>query len=273
MGRLLLLRPFLSGTILFVGLAILIAFACSAGRWSRLPVLLGLTLVVLSAVPAAPAMYVALVAATVAWFLWAGAAAPRGPLTKAALAVVATTMAAAEWPASLGRTITLAAPRTIIVLGDSLSAGDQAWPATFAASSGCAVDNRAAPGARLSAGARQIGSSAAPCDVLIALGGNDILGEAGPDRFAADLESLLRAVTTTGCHGTMLELPLFPFQNTYGRAQRRLAAQYGITLVPRRVLTAALTRQGHTIDGLHLSAAGHSWLGRELSAWIRCTPA
>jgi acyl-CoA thioesterase-1 len=54
----------------------------------------------------------------------------------------------------------------------------------------------------------------------------------------------------------MFELPLFPFDNAYGIEQRRIAAKYGIRLIPRRCLAAILASPGATLDGIHLSNTG-----------------
>jgi acyl-CoA thioesterase-1 len=54
----------------------------------------------------------------------------------------------------------------------------------------------------------------------------------------------------------MLELPLVPFSVGYGRAQRRLAAEHGVFLIPKRIFAAVLAAPGATADGLHLSESG-----------------
>jgi hypothetical protein len=61
----------------------------------------------------------------------------------------------------------------------------------------------------------------------------------------------------------MLEPPLFPFKNGFGLAQREIAAKYGAALAPKRVMVAAL-RSG-TVDGLHLSQAGHAALAESIA--------
>jgi len=56
----------------------------------------------------------------------------------------------------------------------------------------------------------------------------------------------------------MFELPLPPFHNRYGDAQRRLAEHYKVHLVPKRVLIGELTSEGATVDSIHLSRRGHA---------------
>jgi acyl-CoA thioesterase-1 len=158
-----------------------------------------------------------------------------------------------------------------MVVGDSLAAGPGAWPDAYAAAGGCAVSNVARPGAPLSEGLRQLERVPNAGGIaLVELGGHDLLRNSPHDRFAQDLDTLLVALQSRGCQVVLLELPLLPFQNGYGRVQRRLAEARGAALVPRRVLATALTLPGHTTDGLHLSARGHAWLGRELARWVRC---
>ncbi len=55
----------------------------------------------------------------------------------------------------------------------------------------------------------------------------------------------------------MIELPLPPFFNEFGRIQRNLARIYGVTLIPRRRLMEVLATKGATLDTIHLSEKGH----------------
>jgi biopolymer transport protein ExbD len=57
--------------------------------------------------------------------------------------------------------------------------------------------------------------------VLLEIGGNDMLGAASGERFAGDLEQLLRRVTGPGRVVVMMELPREPLKADVGRAQRR----------------------------------------------------
>ena len=62
----------------------------------------------------------------------------------------------------------------------------------------------------------------------------------------------------------MLELPLPPFHNRYGDAQRRLARRHGVLLVPKRVLIGVLTSEGATLDTIHLSGRGHALMAETI---------
>jgi lysophospholipase L1-like esterase len=66
----------------------------------------------------------------------------------------------------------------------------------------------------------------------------------------------------------MLELPLPPLANRYGQVQRRLAREFGVTLIPKRHLAAILSAPGATVDGLHLSASGHARMARMVGGFV-----
>jgi lysophospholipase L1-like esterase len=55
----------------------------------------------------------------------------------------------------------------------------------------------------------------------------------------------------------MLELPLIPLSNRFGEIQRRLARRHSVVLVPKRFFSSVLIGEQATLDGLHLSPAGH----------------
>lgn len=67
----------------------------------------------------------------------------------------------------------------------------------------------------------------------------------------------------------MFELPLIPFHNSFGTAQRSLAKKYRVALLPKRFLTKVFGIAGGTLDGLHLSQAGHDALAGEIQGVIR----
>jgi lysophospholipase L1-like esterase len=55
----------------------------------------------------------------------------------------------------------------------------------------------------------------------------------------------------------MFELPLAPWHIGYGRIQRKLAAEFGVTLVPKSFLADIFRTKGATVDLAHLSPEGH----------------
>jgi acyl-CoA thioesterase-1 len=93
--------------------------------------------------------------------------------------------------------------------------------------------------------------------VLLEIGGNDLLGASSAREFERGLDRLLGRVVNPERLVVMFELPLPPFCNGFGVAQRQLAARYGVLLIPKRVLITVLTGDAATTDSLHLTAAGH----------------
>ena len=107
--------------------------------------------------------------------------------------------------------------------------------------------------------------------VLIEIGGNDLLGETTSAQFERDLNQLLSQIRAPGRTLVMFELPLPPLCNEYGRIQRRLAARYGVRLIPKRVFISVLAGGGATLDSIHLSEAGHQQMAD--SVWAVIDPA
>jgi lysophospholipase L1-like esterase len=50
---------------------------------------------------------------------------------------------------------------------------------------------------------------------------------------------------------------LILLKNSFGHAQRIIASKYGVALLPKRYFARVLGTPGGTLDGLHLSQAGH----------------
>ena len=149
----------------------------------------------------------------------------------------------------------------LVVIGDSISSAIDprvpAWPAVLQQTSGVSVKNLARPGAQSSEGLT-MAEKLTPEDrvVLIEIGGNDLLMGVSSDEFGRALEALLSKVTAPGRIVVMFELPLLPHKIAYGQIQRRLAAKYGISLIPKRYFTEVIGNADATSDGLHLSASG-----------------
>jgi acyl-CoA thioesterase-1 len=233
----------------------------------------GLFLALPSAVPVHPLCYATLVIATVAWQFTRRLNSPLAHVITVVLALG--TLAAAGIALSGGRGDRVHLPRNrpVFIVGDSLSAGLGAsktgtWPEMVARSVNLNVSNLATAGATLGDGASQARSINEPAIVVVELGGNDLLADPSPERFARDLRSLLATLTAAGHRVVMFELPLLPFQNGYGRIQRAVCAEYRVDLLPRRFLAGAISLPGNTTDGLHLSSKGHAWLARRVAdAW------
>jgi hypothetical protein len=67
---------------------------------------------------------------------------------------------------------------------------------------------------------------------------------------------MIARIAAPGRTVVMFELPLFPHKIAYGQIQRRLAAKYGISLIPKRYFISVIGGANATLDGLHLSDAG-----------------
>lgn len=138
-------------------------------------------------------------------------------------------------------------------------AGERVWSVLLDEERPGRIENRAVPGSQVSTSRRTLEQFRfCPGDVLvIELGGNDLLGGVPGAEFRRKLNGLLDVAASFDVPVLMFELPLPPFRSSYLRAQRELAAKYGVTLIPRRRFAAVLSGGGSTVDGLHLSNYGH----------------
>jgi acyl-CoA thioesterase-1 len=107
--------------------------------------------------------------------------------------------------------------------------------------------------------------------VLLEIGGNDLLGSTSLADFERDLDELLQGLRGPGRIVVMFELPLPPFCNGFGRAQRRLAHKNNVRLIPKRVFVEVLTTEGATVDSVHLSRRGHELMAA--TVWDIIQPA
>lgn len=269
-----LIYLFGGGLAFFVGAALLLvalaSFAASPRRGVKalasLAAFLGLAFVALSATPLPYWLYGVLGLVALVWL--AAERGKRGWLFdrrrwfRAALVVVVLAVVALETPYHLTPTVPAAGRPTLYVVADSITAGmggeKATWPRLLADGHGVPIVDLSRPGATARSALRQ--AEGIPEDgglVLLEIGGNDLLGTTTAADFAADLDRLLERVCRSGRTVVLFELPLPPFCNDFGHAQRRLAARYGVVLVPKRRFAAVLTGDGATVDSLHLSASGH----------------
>jgi len=149
----------------------------------------------------------------------------------------------------------------LVIIGDSISSGVDpripAWPVVFQELTGILVKNLARPGASIAEGI-DMARGITPTDhvVLIELGGNDLLSSVPSKEFGEALELLLSDLVAPGRTVVMLELPLIPPMITYGQTQRRIAAKYGVHLIPKRLFANVIGGANATTDGIHLSKLG-----------------
>jgi acyl-CoA thioesterase I len=155
----------------------------------------------------------------------------------------------------------------LAVIGDSVSAGllgphERTWPKQFREQHGGSIIDLSAEGATAKSAlnqARALNSHSGNFHavVVIEIGGNDYFESVPPADFAAGLETLLTALKRPDRQLVMLELPLPPFFNEYGRVQRELAGRYDIPLVSKREFARVVFTRGATLDTVHLSESGH----------------
>ena len=261
-----------SGLAFFVGLLLLAAAVgasfFSRGKWLQILVsalaLVGVVIVGFSAAPLSWLVYAWGALLTAIWIVlerWQPAWMTPPRQRRLRLAVLATCLGGAvlEGIYHLPARIRTTGREPIYVIGDSLTAGTgekTMWPDLLPTKS--QVHNLASVGATAETARKQ--SAYLPRDggiVVIEIGGNDVLGSTTPVKFARELDQLLSQVAAPQRTIVMFELPLPPLANEYGRVQRRLAAKYDVTLIPKRVLMSVLAPGDNTLDTVHLSEAGH----------------
>jgi acyl-CoA thioesterase-1 len=103
--------------------------------------------------------------------------------------------------------------------------------------------------------------------VIVEVGGNDMLEGGRSDVFEENLAELSGSLAGPGREIVMFELPLLPGRWAWGRAQRRIARDDGVTLIPKRVLAGVLLEPDNTEDGLHLTRQGHERLASAVAEW------
>ncbi|HZL35591.1 MAG TPA: SGNH/GDSL hydrolase family protein [Tepidisphaeraceae bacterium] len=269
---------FIAGGGTFLPGAGLIAVAVAsqaifARRWvgvlSVAMAVVGIVLVAISAEAVAWWIYLIWIACTLAWFL-RGISKSCRVKSMIDLAELAVTVWAAAIAISfqLRPTLPPAAFARLYIIGDSVSAGigsehGSTWPRILGAEHRVRVIDLSRAGATIADATRHLQSQPlADGLVLLEIGGNDTIGHARADQFGRDLDALAKRVGGPSRQVVMLELPLFPGDNAYGVAQRRVASQYGFVLIPRRYFAQMLAAPGATLDGIHLSEAGHRLMAR-----------
>lgn len=228
-----------------------------------------------------PLWFYVLWAIPVLWLIfdWRTGAAPQWrryglPILVALIAVAA---AGVELPWHFTPAIEGPRPSRIIVIGDSISVGMRKditpWPTILAERHGANVVDLSKAGLKMPGALEQAKKLTAPqladAVVILEIGGNDMLGKTQGRRFFENLDVLLGQVSGPTTTVILLELPLPPFYNRYGQAQRTLAAKHNAVLIPKRRFAAILAHPGATIDGLHLSQTGHDLFAEVILEVVR----
>jgi acyl-CoA thioesterase I len=263
-------HSFFSG-IALIQLAGLLAFAKS----SRLPAFsrvvlacTGTILVAVSSTPLPAWLYAIAGLITLAWTVVEGFTKTPHPRLglglRCAMLAVWWPGIALELPHHLMPTMPRLEHPQVFLIGDSLSSGingeKDTWPKLFSRSYDVVVADLSRSGADSAEAmqqAKQVNVSGPAALVLVEIGGNDVLRAYSPQAFERALDALLAKLRDGGRTVIMLELPLPPFHNRYGEAQRRISRRHGVLLVPKRVLIGLLTSEGATVDSIHLSRHGH----------------
>jgi len=265
---------FASGDSLYAGAGLLFLVVAASQwvtpKWTLLRNFLAwvaLTMIVMACPPFAWTLDAMFLLAFALWFFLANQSSTGRTIARLRQAATGflvgmlVALPAIEFPHRTMPRITGALSDHLVIIGDSISSGinpgEPTWPSVFQKLTGIAVKNLSRPGAQVADG-RAMAEKVTPDDrlILIELGGNDLLGGVPSGAFEQGLEATVARLAARGRTLVMLELPLLPQKVAYGQIQRRLAARYGIWLIPKRCFTGVLGAANATSDGLHLSSAG-----------------
>lgn len=257
-----------SGLAFFTGAALvlvsLLLRSCFQGKRFKRSVSylcsVGLLCVILSATPFLIWCYGLVIGVTIGWLMDKGAFQTK-PWLHFGVAVLWSVAIGLEMENQLKPSIKADKSQPIFVIGDSVTAGiggnEVTWPELLE-DHGFTTHNLAQPGVTTAEAveqAEQIPDREAL--VIIEIGGNDLLGSTSSSEFRRDLEKLLKAVCSPNRTVLMFELPLLPFSNGFGSAQRELSRRYKVTLIPKRLFMGVFASSGGTTDSIHLSQSGH----------------
>ncbi len=190
---------------------------------------------------------------------------------------IATVLIATEISWAMQPVVIPVAERSVVVLGDSISAGlDEGegtpWPFQLRDAYHVQVYNLSEAGATTADGLKNISQTDHfPGLVIVELGGNDLLGGRTHAEFESNFDGILSHLRRHNRSIALVELPLLPGKNAWGATQRRLARKYHCSLIPKRLLVDVLATPGSTVDTLHLSQAGHRRLADQI--WSVIEPA
>lgn len=275
-----------SGDAFFAGAALILAGTAMSWFVERRPLLLtrnllvmiGGTLVSISAAPLDWWVYILLAAVTCGWLAieWFNKGKARN-FARGTTLVVWLMALAMELPYHFSPTLPALNNPTLFVIGDSVSAGmrendEGTWPKLLVRDKGIRVRDFSRMGATVGSARKQAELMTDDAGlVLLEIGGNDLLGSTSPDQFEERLDLLLTDVCGRDRVVVMLELPLPPFANRFGMIQRTLARNHGVYLIPKRIFIDLLTTSGATVDGIHLTPKGQERMANAM--WQQIGPA
>lgn len=266
---------FISGDAFFSGAALMIlgAILPAFGEGSRMRItslsliLVGAGFVAMSSAPLAWPFYVAWSVLLMVWLVGHHgdkaehsrlAMLARGGLTAFIIAMVFVELPWRRLP-----TLSGGEHRFVYVIGDSLSTSEDtevdAWPDILGAAARMPVINLAELGASTEDGLGQ--AHAVLSDdalVVVNIGEVDILNGTPTKEFEVHLTELMKELTVPGRTIVQFELPLLPFHNSYGLIQRRIAREYGVVLLPKRLFSGIHVGAGMEANQFRLTQEGHN---------------
>lgn len=252
---------------LLVAVAVVMFARNRGGLPAMVTAVLGGLLVLLSGTPLPGWLFAVVVISFVAWLVSERAQSPKlvwqRPFRRGILLAIGCLALGWELPHQVSPHVSVRGGPTLYVLGDSVTAGGSdgekdRWPDLLRAEQRIEVVDLAQMGATTASAlkrAEQIPPEATL--ILLEIGGNDLLGSTTTAEYEVATENLLAKICSPGRDVLMFELPLPPFRNDYGVAQRRLAAKHGAKLIPKRLFMHVLTGADATTDSVHLTPAGH----------------
>ena len=104
--------------------------------------------------------------------------------------------------------------------------------------------------------------------VVVAIGGNDVLGQTSLAEFERDYDALLNKIGGSTRALVGFELPLPPFHNDWGLAQRKIARKHGVNLIPKWRLMWILANPKNTVDSIHPTQAGQEAIAELVGSTI-----
>ncbi|MBZ9557635.1 MULTISPECIES: arylesterase [unclassified Modicisalibacter] len=161
------------------------------------------------------------------------------------------------------------APTTVLVMGDSISAGygidrDQGWVALLDArlDDSVKVVNASISGETTAGGATRLPDLLRqhhPDIVLLELGGNDGLRGLPPQQMQTNLARMIEASQQAGAKVALLGIEIPPnygqaYADAFRRVYHRLADRYDVPLVPFLLEGVALNDSLMQDDGIHPTA-------------------
>lgn len=236
---------------------------------------LGLVLVFLSSTPAPRWYYGLLVGALGGWIalrsrLGRGLDARWSHRARAIVVLACLLGIALELPRRFLSVLPAERADRLYVFGDAWTAESaqlgNSWPQVLArAQDRIEVNDHCYAGAMLEDTLDSIDDLApGPCVVILSVGLNDVWGETTAAAFEAQLRALLDKARGPRRRLVMFELPLPLLGQPHGWIQRRLARRYGVTLIPRRILSAHLVESDSRPGDLFLSDEAHARLAGQM---------